>query len=286
MDWFGRAKIRFTHHTTPLPLRAKDGSTTDLVQLVEKSTPPCQLNPLLFNGHLQTCWTAASKGAPAIYYRRQIFDSNHANYTGSFAVDFSVPAHSDHDEKLPPRTAHFKEGQFERIASEDSRPMLIVLHGLSGGSYEVYLRHAIAPLVLDDGGWECCVVNARGCANSEVTSGVLFNARATWDVRQVVRWARKTFPNRPLFGLGFSLGANILTNVSEPILDQWKYILMVNFWQYVGEEGEGCLLNAAVVVGNPFDLEVANKTLQSSLLGKEIYQRVMGSSCRQVRPPF
>lgn len=51
----------------------------------------------------------------------------------------------------------------------------------------------------------------------------------------------------------------------------------------MGEEGEGCLLNAAVVVGNPFDLEVANKTLQSSILGKEVYQRVMGSSCRQVR---
>ncbi|KAJ4408187.1 hypothetical protein N0V82_009761 [Gnomoniopsis sp. IMI 355080] len=263
MDWFGRAKIRFTHHTTPLPLRAKDGSSTDLLKLVEKSTPPCQLNPLLFNGHLQTCWTAVGKDAPSIYYRRQIFDSNHANYTGTFAVDFSVPAHPEHDEKLPPRTAYFKPGEFEGLASEDNRPMLVVLHGLSGGSYEVYLRHAIAPLVLNDGGWECCVVNGRGCANSEVTSGVLFNARATWDVRQVVRWARKTFPNRPLFGLGFSLGANILTN-------------------YVGEEGEGCLLNAAVAVGNPFDLEVANKTLQSSLLGKEIYQRVMGTNMRKL----
>ncbi|CAN8095508.1 unnamed protein product [Discula destructiva] len=263
MDWFGRAKICFTHNKNPLPLTSKDGTITDLLQLAEKSTPPCQLNPLLFNGHVQTCWTAASKGAPAIYYRRQIFNSNHANYTGTFAVDFTVPEHSDHDASLPPRTDYFKEGQFEQLASGDSRPMLIVLHGLSGGSYEVYLRHAIAPLVLDDGGWECCVVNARGCAYSEVTSGVLFNARATWDVRQVVRWARKTFPNRPLFGLGFSLGANILTN-------------------FVGEEGENCLLSAAVAVGNPFDLEVANKTLQSSLLGKEVYQRVMGASCRKL----
>ncbi len=28
-----------------------------------------------------------------------------------------------------------------------------------------------------------------------------------------MNWARKTFPNRPLFGMGFSLGANIMTNV-------------------------------------------------------------------------
>lgn len=217
MDWLGRAKIKFTHHISPLALQEKDGTQTDLLRLCEKSTPPCQLNPLLFNGHLQTMWTAAAKGAPAIFYRRQIFASDHANYTGTFTVDFAVPPHDDHDEGLPPRTAFFRDAGFETIGSDDSRPMLIVLHGLSGGSYEVYLRHAIAPLVLGEGGWECCVVNGRGCANSEVTSGVLFNARATWDVRQIVRWARKTFPNRPLFGLGFSLGANILTNVSGPV---------------------------------------------------------------------
>lgn len=213
MDWFGRAKVKFTHHASPLRLRARDGGETDLVRLCERSTPPCQLNPLLFNGHLQTMWTAVGKGAPAIHYRRHVVASDHANFAGTFAVDFAVPAHADHDPRLPPRTAPFGDGEFAALRAEDDRPMLVVLHGLSGGSYEVYLRHAIAPLVLGEGGWECCVVNGRGCAESDVTSGVLFNARATWDVRQVVRMLRERFPNRPLFGLGFSLGANILTNV-------------------------------------------------------------------------
>lgn len=229
MDWFGRARVKFTHHASPLRLRAQGGGETDLLRLCERSTPPCQLNPLLFNGHLQTMWTAAAKGAPAIHYRRHVLASDHANYVGTFAVDFAVAPHADHDEGLPPRTAYFPGGEGEgegragsfdaSMRGDDARPMLVVLHGLSGGSYEVYLRHAIAPLLLGDdgtvgsGGWECCVVNARGCANSEVTSGVLFNARATWDIRQVVRMLRERFPNRPLFGLGFSLGANILTNV-------------------------------------------------------------------------
>lgn len=217
MDWLGRAKIKYTHHAAPLSLRTRDGTETDLLQLCEQSTPPCQLNPLLFNGHAQTMYTAVGKDAPEIHYRRKVFTSDHTDYVGTFAVDFVVPPHKDHDHPLPPRTAYFQNGDFEAIASEDSRPMAIVLHGLSGGSYEVYLRHAIAPLVQGDGGWEACVVNGRGCASSEVTSGVLFNARATWDVRQVVKWARRTFPNRPLFGLGFSLGANIMTNVSEPL---------------------------------------------------------------------
>ena len=89
--------------------------------------------------------------------------------------------------------------------------MVVVLHGLSGGSHEIYLRHVLEPLA--EAGWEGCVVNSRGCAMSVVTTGVLYNARATWDVRQAVKWLRGRFPNRPLFGVGFSLGANILVNV-------------------------------------------------------------------------
>ncbi|KAL2197323.1 Alpha/Beta hydrolase protein [Corynascus similis CBS 632.67] len=263
MDWFGRAKIAFTHSPSPLTLQRKDGTTTDLLKVCEASTPPCQLNPLLFNGNIQTMWTAVKEHGPPIYYRRKIFDADHKTYTGTFTVDFAVDPHTDVDEELPPRTAFYSEEDFARIGSDDSRPMLIVLHGLSGGSHEIYLRHAIAPLVLDGGDWEVCVVNSRGCANSKVTSGVLFNARATWDVRQVVKWARATFPNRPLFALGFSLGANILTN-------------------YVGEEGAGCPLKGAIAVGNPFDLEVANKALQRTLLGKQVYSRVMGSNMKKL----
>ena len=89
--------------------------------------------------------------------------------------------------------------------------MLVTLHGLSGGSHELYLRHVLEPLF--KAGWEACVVTSRGCAMSKITSGVLYNARSTWDLRQVVKWLRETFPRRPLFGIGYSMGANIMTNV-------------------------------------------------------------------------
>jgi len=68
---------------------------------------------------------------------------------------------------------------------------------------------------LSGGDWECLVVNSRGCAGSKITNSILYNARATWDVRQVVKWCRQRWPDRPLFGIGYSLGANILTNVSS-----------------------------------------------------------------------
>lgn len=47
--------------------------------------------------------------------------------------------------------------------------------------------------------------------------------------------------------------------------------------QYCGEEGPGCMLKAAVVCSNPFNLEIASKFLQASLIGREIYLRYMGS---------
>ena len=213
MEWLGHAKIDFTHAPSPRPLRQKDGQKTDILKVVEQATPPCRLNPLLFNGHAQTMWTATKPKGPLVYYKRKIFDADHKTYQGTFAVDFAVPEFEETDESLPRRTLYYSEGELASIGSDDNKPMLVILHGLSGGSHEIYLRHTIAPL-LGDGGWEACVINSRGCARSKITSGVLYNARATWDCRQVIKWLREKYPNRPLFAIGFSLGANILTNVS------------------------------------------------------------------------
>ncbi|TLS30387.1 hypothetical protein PpBr36_02441 [Pyricularia pennisetigena] len=261
-SWLGLATTRFSHSPSPLVLRTKDGEEKTLADVCKESTPPCRLNPLLFNGHLQTMWTSVKYEGPLVHYKRKVFQAD-STYLGSFAVDFAVDPFEEHDAKLPPRTAYYTDEEFDKLGSDDSRPMLIALHGLSGGSYELYLREAIQPLIMDDSNWDVIVVNSRGCANSEITSGVLFNARATWDVRQVVKWAHEKYPNRPLFGIGFSLGANIITN-------------------YVGEEGAGCLLKACIAVGNPFDLEVSSKAMQNSALGLNVYSKVMGNNLKRL----
>lgn len=190
MDWLGRAQIDFTTSSKPLNLKDKEGKKTDLLEICQSTVPPCQLNPLIFNGHAQTMWTATKAHAPRLYYKRRIFEADHEEFNGSFVVDFAVTdpsAKKEADETLTPRTAYFTEDELSKMGSDDDRPMLVVLHGLSGGSHEVYLRHAIAPLI-DSGKWEACVVISRGCANSKITTGLLYNARATWDVRQVSQY--------------------------------------------------------------------------------------------------
>ena len=65
------------------------------------------------------------------------------------------------DSNLPPRTTFFTDAEFDEYCSQDDeKPLLIALHGLSGGSHEEYLRCVLAPLV--DAGWDALVVNSRG----------------------------------------------------------------------------------------------------------------------------
>lgn len=215
LSWIaGHATTAFYHDREPVGLKTKDGKDINFANFCESTTSPCRLNPLLFNGHLQTIYTAAKDQDIPIVYRRKVFESDDHHYPGSFAVDFVAETSGAHDSTLPPRTTLFTDQEFGDLGSHDTKPMIIALHGLSGGSHELYLRHVLAPLVSKTGGWEACVLNARGCAMSKITTGVLFNARATWDLRQLAKWLREKFPKRPLFAVGFSLGANILTTVS------------------------------------------------------------------------
>ncbi|KAF1936781.1 AB-hydrolase YheT [Clathrospora elynae] len=265
LSWIlGHAKTTYISHASPTPLKTNSGQTTTLNDLAASSIPPCRLNPFLFNGHLQTMYTAVKDPGPPIYYKRKIFDSDHSVYPGTFAVDFVVSKDDGEaaeklaqDTTLPERTSDFTLEEWDSIVSKDDSPMLIALHGLSGGSHEVYLRETLAPLTA--AGWSACVVNGRGCAQSRITTPQLFNARATWDMRQTIKHLQELFPNRPLYGVGFSLGANILTN-------------------YCGEEGEKCVLKAAVSCSNPWNLEICNTALQSTYLGREVYSRTMGTN--------
>lgn len=271
MSWIlGHARTSYTHHQETIPLHTKSGKKTTLNALASESIPPCRLNPFLFNGHLQTMYTAIKDPGPPIYYKRQIFSSTHSVYPGQFAVDFVVSEDDgkaaaseakerNNGDELPERTFNFTSSEWSSLSSTDNKPMLIALHGLTGGSHEVYLRETLAPLTAN--GWEACVVNGRGCALSKIITPQLFNSRATWDVRQLILTLHSLFPNRPLYGIGFSLGANILTN-------------------YVGEEGTSCILKAAVSCSNPWNLEICNVNLKQTWVGSEIYARTMGQNMK------
>ena len=298
-----RGRISFYHakdNSLLLTKKSEKAGAEEKVTFTDicrEATPAkCNLNPFLFNGHLQTAYTAIKYDGVPVYYKRTMFESDSPAFSGQFAMDFVVEPYEmpkddvlvDSERKytqpsgLPVRTSFFSEDEVAALPSDDTKPMLVTLHGLSGGSHEIYLRHVLHPLIAD-GNWEACVVNSRGCAQTKISTGVLYNARATWDLRQAIKWLRKTYPNRPLFGIGFSLGANILANVSfYCCLLSMNHLYILMMMQYLGEEGEACELKSAVLCASPWNLETCSLNLQRTWLGMEVYSKTMGSSMKRL----
>ena len=163
-------------------------------------------------------------------------------------------------------------GESRRSAAvlPDGKPLLLLLSGIAGGSGDPYVQHLVADAT--DAGFKVVCMNARGCANSPVTSPQFYSASWTQDVRHVVRTLRARYPAAPFFACGWSLGANILVN-------------------YLGEEGMAAskqpaqqLLDGAVSLCNPFDLVTCDAALEATALGR-VYSRSMGASLRRVFAP-
>ncbi|KAJ2546103.1 hypothetical protein IWW35_005153 [Coemansia sp. RSA 1878] len=126
-----------------------------------------------------------------------------------------------------------------------NRPIVTVLSGVTGTSCDFYVRKCYKEFVRLN--YSVVVVHSRGCGGSKLTTPLPFHCGFTNDYKEVVDDLHKRLPKCPLFGLSFSLGANIMT-------------------KYVGEEGENCPLIAAIAVGNPYDMYKVIKHLDSQRL--------------------
>ncbi|ORX71849.1 AB-hydrolase YheT [Linderina pennispora] len=122
-----------------------------------------------------------------------------------------------------------------------STPIVVAMTGIAGGSKEYHVR-CVAKRVACDRATPCRFVcmNFRGCARTLLTNRRQNDAVNTSDYREVVNSICERFPEAPVFGVGFSLGASLLT-------------------KYLGEEGDTCKLTAAIAISCPFDLTVVRR---------------------------
>jgi len=130
-------------------------------------------------------------------------------------------------------------------------PVLVILHGLVGGSSERYVRWMARSFLeaFPEGG-DAVVFNARGCGGSEISSPTLFSGAHTADLRHAVDVLRARDAARPLVAVGYSLGAGLLT-------------------KFVAEEGPRCALAAAVAVCPSFDFVANARALESGVLPRQ-----------------
>ncbi|KAH7930797.1 AB-hydrolase YheT [Leucogyrophana mollusca] len=242
--------------TTTVQFRAKSGKKiiavkerqnnserVSLCDFVERRCPSLhsQFHPAwwLSNGHLQTLYCVLgdfSKRDKVVYKRTYI----RLRDGGTLGLDFTPVDGGD----IKPDT-----------------PIIVVMHGLTGGSYESYVRAILAPAcspVQQGGlGYRAIVINFRGCAGVPITSPQLYSAGHTDDLRQALFYISHRYPKAPLLGLSFSLGANVMT-------------------RYVAEEGEYCRLSSACVLACPWNLTANTDKLVSTYIGRHVYSKGMG----------
>ncbi|GMF17036.1 unnamed protein product [Phytophthora lilii] len=146
---------------------------------------------------------------------------------------------------------------------EPTRRTIILLPGLTGGSPENYIRSTISRL--HELGWQCVVLNARGCANTPVLTAQLFCSAYTGDLRFVLQQLSEKydFAQEAFVAVGFSMGSNVLV-------------------KYLGEDGEQTPLTGAISVGNPFDLTICSANFGGSLFNRLTYDKALNNNLREL----
>ncbi|KAF9506562.1 hypothetical protein BS47DRAFT_1352637 [Hydnum rufescens UP504] len=204
---------------------------------VEKHQPPWWLP----NGHFQTIWCALGDFTTVdhVPYTRTLIRVPDG---GTLGLDWTEPG----DDTLSPDT-----------------PIVVVLHGLTGGSYEAYVRSILSRACASKSqgglGYRGVVMNSRGCAGVKLTSPQMFSGGYTGDIKCTLLYLSSLYPNAPLLGVGFSLGAGVLT-------------------RYVGEEGENCRLTSACVLACPWDNVKNSDKLENRWINKAIYSKGLGGT--------
>jgi len=169
-----------------------------------------------------------------------------------------------HRKSIPSQTPKI-DGVLEehyKTLPEDA-PTLVLMSGIAGGSHDKYLKHMLRRAVMK--GYRVVAFNARGTSESPLMTPQFYSASFTGDTRAVMGEMKRRFPNAPLFAVGWSLGANILTNT-------------------LGEDGEDALVDAACSMCNPFDLNRCDENLQKGFWGK-LYSKSMANNMRKLFEP-
>ncbi|KAE9033859.1 hypothetical protein PR001_g9972 [Phytophthora rubi] len=211
----------------------------------------------LFNGHLQTIKFAFDKRAPLVDYKRQLLDMPDG---GVVSLDWALlPGHSPARKESSVSPHEENSSWFKGV--DPTRRTALLLPGLTGGSPANYIRLTVARL--HEVGWQCVVLNARGCARTPLRTAQLYCTSYTEDLRFVLQELAKMydFGQEAFVGVGFSMGSNVLV-------------------KYLGEEGDQTPLTGAVSVGNPFNLTKVSENLSGSLFNRLTYDKMLNRSMR------
>lgn len=157
---------------------------------------------------------------------------------------------------VPTQTQAWETADGDRLrvdlCGDNRNGTVLVFHGLEGCVLSGYAQSTLWHLTQQ--GFRVVFMHFRGCGGWVNRFPASYHAGHTADIRALVdHWASQT-ENRPLYAIGFSLGANALL-------------------KYLAEEGDNSRLNYAIAVSAPLVLERGAQRLSEGL--SRIYQQYL-----------
>lgn len=140
---------------------------------------------------------------------------------------------------------------------DKTRGIVILFHGLEGSSQSHYIKHLINHLLAENLG--CVVMHFRGCSGEPNLTPKAYHSGATYDPEFIIPLVKSRFTNLPLFGVGFSLGGNMLMK------------LMANH-SYLPLEGSVC-------VSAPLNLAASSASISQGF--SNVYQKHLMKSMKR-----
>jgi len=141
---------------------------------------------------------------------------------------------------------------FEADGATRQAPLVVLFHGLEGGSASDYARALMS--ALESIGWRGVIPHFRGCGGTPNERPRAYHSGDHEEIGAMVEAVRERVPDAPLYALGVSLGGSALLN-------------------WLGRAGTAASseIAAAAAVSTPLDLTAAGRAIDRGL--NQIYSR-------------
>lgn len=128
----------------------------------------------------------------------------------------------------------------EREGVRGPRPLVTLIHGLTGSEDSAYIRTSARHLLEE--GYPVLRLNLRGAGPSQALCRSRYHAGRSEDLRQLLGQMDGRLAGSGLLLVGYSLGGNLLL-------------------KYLGEAGRRAIVRGAVSISAPIDLDVARRAI-------------------------
>jgi len=157
-------------------------------------------------------------------------------------------------------TGDVLHGFLQRPAEQQPRPLVMLIHGLTGSSESSYVR--VSTFNVLSAGYPVLRLNLRGAGSTRGRTRQFYHAGRTADLDRVLRSLSPGLAAEGVVPVGYSLGGNLVL-------------------KYLGEQGANAPVMAAASISAPIDLSSAQSRLGTAR--NQVYHRYLLDTMKQER---